>query len=84
MYNPADARTRIVLADEKRDKEMEREGRLRELREKHGAQSSTVTTAADANSQAMTNEVITYVGGAMVLVLAVGAAVIYTVLYFSD
>jgi hypothetical protein len=82
MYNPADARTRIVLADEKRDKEMEHEARLRELREKSGAQPSTVST--DANNGAMTTELLAYVGGAFILVLGVGVAVVYTVLYFSD
>ena len=72
-FNPADARSHIVLADEKRDDEIEGEKRLTAIKSRlAGGSIGAVGDAAGrliAKSEGILWEVLVYVLGAFVLVL---------------
>ena len=72
-FNPADARSHIVLADEKRDNEIEGEKRLTAIKNRlAGGSIGAVGDAAGrpiAKSEGILWEVLVYVLGAFVLVL---------------
>ncbi|KAI0364708.1 squalene synthase [Pilatotrama ljubarskyi] len=68
QYDPSDARTKVVEAAQTRDRELAREKRMRELREKQPG--ALVQDRADAETS--TGEVLFYVGTAFLIVLLVG------------
>ncbi|KAI0262355.1 squalene synthase [Gloeopeniophorella convolvens] len=82
-FDPADARSRVALAEEALDKRTADEKRRTELRERITAGGGAVAPAAGSESQGPPWEVITFVGGAVIMILGMSAAVIFGVLYFT-
>ena len=87
-FNPADARSRIVLADQKRDTEMEREKRFTAIR--NGLAGGSIGAAGDATGKPIAKnesipwDVLAYVFGAFVFVLGWSVAAIYLILWYFD
>ena len=87
-FNPADAHSRIVLADQKRDAEIEKEKRFTAI--KNGLAGGRVGAVGDAagkpiaKSEGIPWEVLVYVLGAFVLVLGWSVGAIYLILWYFD
>ncbi|KAI8985754.1 squalene synthase [Trametes punicea] len=77
QYDPDDVRTKVVEAAQVRDRELAREKRLKELREKQPG------TLADRQPvETSTRELIFYVGTAFLIVILVGLAATWVLLQY--
>ncbi len=77
QLNQYDARTKVVEAGQVRDRELAREKRIQELREK---QPGALT--ADRAAPVQSNEIIFYVASAFAIVLIVGFGSAYLILQY--
>ncbi len=79
MYNPNDARSRVIEAADARDRELQREKRIAELREKHPSAAAKLAQQEESSF----GEMLMYVGTAFILVfgISVGAAWVLIKLY---
>ncbi len=76
-FNPADARSRIAYADEKRRLEMH------EQRIAAGAGAGS-TSRTESHNQGPPWDVLAMVGGAVFVILALSIGLVYAVLYFAS
>lgn len=89
-FNSDDARSRIVLADQKRDADIEKETRLTAIR--NGLAGGSIGDVGDAtgkapplvNNDGIPWEILGYLVGAFVLVLGWSVGIIYLILWYFD
>jgi len=79
-FNPADARSRVAIADAETDKHAIEEKRRLEVRGRGG--NGTIATSGPQN-QGPPWEVLLFVGGAMFLILALSVGIVLAVIYFT-
>jgi len=79
-FNPADARSRVAIADAETDKRAHEEKRHLEVRGRGG--NGTIATSGPQN-QGPPWEVLLFVGGAMFLILALSVGIVLAVIYFT-
>lgn len=84
-FNPADARSRVAIADTEKDKLAAEERRRLELRERFGGNGggNGALLPSDTQSQGPPWEVLLFVGGAVFLIIALSVGIVLAVLHFT-
>lgn len=84
-FNPADARSRVAIADAEKDKLAAEEKRHLEIRERFGGNGSSNGALSPSNiqSQGPPWEVLMFVGGAVILIVSLSVGIVLAVLYFT-
>jgi farnesyl-diphosphate farnesyltransferase len=83
-FDPADARSRIAIAEAEADKCAADEKRRLEIRERIAAGSSNgVATYPSVQNQGPPWEVLIFVGGAVFLVVAISVGIILAIVHFT-
>jgi farnesyl-diphosphate farnesyltransferase len=83
-FDPADARSRIAIADAETDKHAAEEKRRLEIRGRIAAAGSNgVRTPSIAQNQGPPWEVLTFVGGAVFLIMALSVGIVLAILHFT-
>lgn len=84
-FNPADARSRVAIADAEKDKLAAEEKRHLEIRERFGGNGNSNGALSPSNiqSQGPPWEVLMFVGGAVILIVSLSVGIVLAVLYFT-
>jgi farnesyl-diphosphate farnesyltransferase len=84
-FNPADARSRVAIADAEKDKRAAEEKRHLELRERFGGNGSSNGALSPSNlqNQGPPWEVLMFVGGAVILIVSLSIGIVLAALYFT-
>jgi farnesyl-diphosphate farnesyltransferase len=80
-FDPADARSRVAIADAEKDKRAAEERQRLGIRERFGG--NGVVSPSDMQSQGPPWEVLMFVGGAVFLIIALSIGIVLAVLYFT-
>ena len=84
-FDPADARSRVAMADAEKDKHAAEEKRHLEIRERFGGNGSSNGAPSPSNiqSQGPPWEVLMFVGGAVFLILSLSIGIVLAALHFT-
>ena len=84
-FNPADARSRIAIADAEKDKHAAEERRHLELRERFGGNGSSNGALSPSNIQGQGPpwEVLMFVGGAVILIVSLSIGIVLAAMHFT-
>ncbi|KAI0718013.1 squalene synthase [Cerioporus squamosus] len=80
MYDPNDARSRVVEAAQARDRELQREKRIAELRDKHPSAAAQLKEQEESSF----GEMLMYVGTAFILVFGISVGAAWLLIKFYD
>lgn len=84
-FDPADARSRVAMADAEKDKRTADERRHLEIRERFGGNGSSNGAPSPSNiqSQGPPWEVLMFVGGAVFLIISLSIGIVLAALHFT-
>jgi len=84
-FDPADARSRVAMADAEKDKRAAEEKRHLEIRERFGGngRSNGAPSPSNIQNQGPPWEVLMFVGGAVILIISLSIGIVFAALHFT-